>query len=211
MIAEAWRERWEHIIPFLSLPAELRRAVYTTNTHREPQPPDPQERSRPADTSPTNRPPPSSSTSPSSEPNASGAQAYTLDRRPAQASRSTSETDSPTDHHHSRPGLTHRSSDTLAVAPRPGLSAAFDMDGRASALAVGSTVRGARERAGVRGSDRRRRRPECTQGSDRRAALAAGRRRAVVADRRKAPCFPGHRHADRVCVASRARRGLAAL
>ena len=32
MIATAWREHWEHIIPFLSLPSELRRAVYTTNT-----------------------------------------------------------------------------------------------------------------------------------------------------------------------------------
>lgn len=32
MIAEAWRADWEHIIPFLSLPAELRRTVYTTNT-----------------------------------------------------------------------------------------------------------------------------------------------------------------------------------
>ena len=32
MIAAAWRQRWEHIIPFLSLPAELRKAVYTTNS-----------------------------------------------------------------------------------------------------------------------------------------------------------------------------------
>ena len=32
MIATAWREHWKHIIPFLSLPSELRRAVYTTNT-----------------------------------------------------------------------------------------------------------------------------------------------------------------------------------
>jgi len=28
----AWRASWEHMIPFLSLPDELRRAVYTTNT-----------------------------------------------------------------------------------------------------------------------------------------------------------------------------------
>jgi putative transposase len=28
----AWRISWEHVIPFLSLPDELRRAVYTTNT-----------------------------------------------------------------------------------------------------------------------------------------------------------------------------------
>jgi putative transposase len=32
MIAKAWRAGWEYVIPFLSLPAELRRVVYTTNT-----------------------------------------------------------------------------------------------------------------------------------------------------------------------------------
>ncbi len=32
MIARSWREDWECIIPFLSLPSELRRVVYTTNT-----------------------------------------------------------------------------------------------------------------------------------------------------------------------------------
>lgn len=32
MIAESWRARWDHIVPFLSLPADLRRAVYTTNS-----------------------------------------------------------------------------------------------------------------------------------------------------------------------------------
>jgi putative transposase len=32
MIATSWRTRWEHIVPFLALPAELRRAVYTTNS-----------------------------------------------------------------------------------------------------------------------------------------------------------------------------------
>ena len=32
MIAASWRQRWEHMIPFLALPEELRRAVYTTNT-----------------------------------------------------------------------------------------------------------------------------------------------------------------------------------
>jgi putative transposase len=30
--AAAWRTSWEHVIPFLSLPGELRKAVYTTNT-----------------------------------------------------------------------------------------------------------------------------------------------------------------------------------
>jgi putative transposase len=29
---QAWRAAWEHVTPFLSLPEELRRAVYTTNT-----------------------------------------------------------------------------------------------------------------------------------------------------------------------------------
>jgi putative transposase len=28
----AWQDAWEHVIPFLSLPEELRKAVYTTNT-----------------------------------------------------------------------------------------------------------------------------------------------------------------------------------
>jgi putative transposase len=32
MIADAWRTRWENIVPFMALPAELRRAVYTTNS-----------------------------------------------------------------------------------------------------------------------------------------------------------------------------------
>ena len=32
MIAQSWRERWDYIIPFLSLPGDLRRAVYTTNS-----------------------------------------------------------------------------------------------------------------------------------------------------------------------------------
>jgi putative transposase len=32
MIADAWRARWQNIIPFMALPAELRRAVYTTNS-----------------------------------------------------------------------------------------------------------------------------------------------------------------------------------
>jgi putative transposase len=32
MIAASWRSRWEHITPFLVLPADLRRAVYTTNS-----------------------------------------------------------------------------------------------------------------------------------------------------------------------------------
>jgi putative transposase len=32
MIADAWRARWQHITPFLALPEDLRRIVYTTNT-----------------------------------------------------------------------------------------------------------------------------------------------------------------------------------
>ena len=38
MIAESWRARWENITPFLAFPADLRKAVYTTNSDREPQP-----------------------------------------------------------------------------------------------------------------------------------------------------------------------------
>src|SRR5215208_2322767 len=32
MIAESWRQRWPYITPFLALPADLRRIVYTTNS-----------------------------------------------------------------------------------------------------------------------------------------------------------------------------------
>jgi putative transposase len=32
MIADSWRARWPYITPFLALPEELRRAVYTTNS-----------------------------------------------------------------------------------------------------------------------------------------------------------------------------------
>ena len=32
MIADSWRTRWPHITPFLALPVDLRRAVYTTNS-----------------------------------------------------------------------------------------------------------------------------------------------------------------------------------
>jgi putative transposase len=32
MIADAWRARWANIVPFMALPADLRRAVYTTNS-----------------------------------------------------------------------------------------------------------------------------------------------------------------------------------
>ena len=32
MIAQSWRQRWDYITPFLALPADLRRIVYTTNS-----------------------------------------------------------------------------------------------------------------------------------------------------------------------------------
>jgi putative transposase len=32
MIGKSWREAWEHVIPFLAFPPEVRRVVYTTNT-----------------------------------------------------------------------------------------------------------------------------------------------------------------------------------
>jgi putative transposase len=31
MVAQTWQAHWEHVIPFLALPADLRRIVYTTN------------------------------------------------------------------------------------------------------------------------------------------------------------------------------------
>jgi putative transposase len=32
MIGNTWREAWEHVIPFLAFPPDVRRVVYTTNT-----------------------------------------------------------------------------------------------------------------------------------------------------------------------------------
>jgi putative transposase len=32
MISQSWTEHWEHVVPFLAFPPEVRRAVYTTNT-----------------------------------------------------------------------------------------------------------------------------------------------------------------------------------
>jgi putative transposase len=32
MISTTWRESWQHVIPFLAFPTEVRRVVYTTNT-----------------------------------------------------------------------------------------------------------------------------------------------------------------------------------
>jgi len=32
MVVTAWRERWAEVTPFLAFPAEIRRAIYTTNT-----------------------------------------------------------------------------------------------------------------------------------------------------------------------------------
>jgi len=32
MITATWRESWEHVIPFLAFPADVRRVLYTTNT-----------------------------------------------------------------------------------------------------------------------------------------------------------------------------------
>jgi mutator family transposase len=40
-ISRSWLEHWERIIPFMAFPAELRRAIYTTNTferHSRPSP-----------------------------------------------------------------------------------------------------------------------------------------------------------------------------
>ena len=32
MIGKSWRDAWQHVIPFLAFPADVRRVVYTTNT-----------------------------------------------------------------------------------------------------------------------------------------------------------------------------------
>jgi hypothetical protein len=32
MIATTWREAWEHVIPFLAFPTDLRRVVFTTHS-----------------------------------------------------------------------------------------------------------------------------------------------------------------------------------
>jgi putative transposase len=32
MIAESWRRAWDHVVPFLAFPADVRRILYTTNT-----------------------------------------------------------------------------------------------------------------------------------------------------------------------------------
>jgi putative transposase len=32
MITQSWQAKWQHIVPFLSLPAALRKTVYTTNS-----------------------------------------------------------------------------------------------------------------------------------------------------------------------------------
>jgi transposase-like protein len=55
---QAWRDAWEHVTPFLALPDELRRAVYTPTRSRACTARSAR-RSRPADTSPTSRPLPS--------------------------------------------------------------------------------------------------------------------------------------------------------
>src|SRR4051812_17486015 len=106
MIAEAWRARWEPVTPFLALP-EGCAARSTPPTASRASTARSARRSRPAARSPTNRPPPSSSTSPSTAPSAPGAAATPEQPRSA-PSRSTSETDSPTNHTNRHPGPTHR-------------------------------------------------------------------------------------------------------
>lgn len=76
MIAKKWRADWEHIIPFLALPATLRHVVYTTTRSRRCTARCAR-RSRPAAATPTNSPRPSSSTSPSRGPRRNGARSAT--------------------------------------------------------------------------------------------------------------------------------------
>ena len=94
MIAQSWRARWENIArssrsPPTSEKPSTRRTASRTSTGKS------ERRSRPEDTSPTSKPPPSSSTSPSNEPRASGNK-HSTGQQHYEASRSTSETDYPT-------------------------------------------------------------------------------------------------------------------
>jgi len=107
----AWRRDCEHITPFLALPDELSRVVYTTDTieamHRQIR-----KAIKPRGHFPDEQ--------------AATKLIYLAIERAetkwrsaapghphSQPSRSTSETDTPTDSEPSRPGLPHRSSDTL--------------------------------------------------------------------------------------------------
>ncbi len=115
MIAASWRERWTYITPFLSLPADLRRAVYTTNSIEN-----------------LNRQIRKSIKTRGHFPDEQAATKliylailraegnggkHTTGQQHYEASRSTSETDSQTDQQPT-PDLTHRRSDTLRSAPR---------------------------------------------------------------------------------------------
>ena len=120
-----------------SLPDELRQAVYTTNTHRGPAPPDPQgdqdPRALPRRTSrhqadlPRDHP---SRRQVATQPH--------LDSTPAQPSRSTSETDSPANHPPtSRHGLTHR---TIGQSPTTSTSTTTRLMRRPGAPRCSSTT-----------------------------------------------------------------------
>jgi putative transposase len=85
MIAASWRARWQHIVAFLALPAELRRAVYTTNSIENLN----RQITKSIKTRghfPDEQPPPGPSTSPSSAPSPSGG-APTTGPPPSEASK----------------------------------------------------------------------------------------------------------------------------
>jgi len=91
VITRTWLNAWEYVTPFLAFPPELRRVV-TRRTRSRRSTGNCAKRSRRKDTSPTRRPPASSSTSPSSTPCLRG-QGRATGRPRCSRSRSTSATD----------------------------------------------------------------------------------------------------------------------
>ena len=95
VITQAWLNAWEYVTPFLAFPpscvawsTQQTRSKRSTGSYAK--------RSRRKDTSPTRRPPANSSTSPSSTPSRPGHERAT-GRQPCSRSRSTSETDYPSE------------------------------------------------------------------------------------------------------------------
>jgi transposase-like protein len=55
VVGQAWRDRWEYVIPFLAFQPEVRRVIYTTRSRRSTG--SCARRSRPRATSPPTTPP----------------------------------------------------------------------------------------------------------------------------------------------------------
>ena len=90
VITQGWLNAWEHVIPFLAFPDEVRRVIYTTKRSR-PSTASCARRSRPRAASPTRTPRASSSTSPCRTRSRNGPEPGT-GRQRCSRSRSTSET-----------------------------------------------------------------------------------------------------------------------